>query len=512
LSFETYPAASRFAFSMRFRFLWFLLALPAACGSGPSAERIQALGSGVLVIEIDGWRRDHLATYGYGQSTMPYLEKWAQECLVLEDAWSSGSSVLPATVALLTGCDPSLSRHPGIALDNGTLLPLAFPWELPKDMPLLAFQFLMAGWNTALFDSTGKTNEIKRIHVGFERLGQKAVPGSQGGPGLSAPDLEAQWMDWLRGLDHGSDWYAHWHVADLEAFTRDTPFEPSESPAAPWDYLPPIAAGEPAFQALPPSRVAPGLESMQDYVAAYDAALLRLDQDLQALLESLRSRNLLGRTTVVLVGGYGMGFGESGLFADAGTLSEVDLAVPLLVRPAAELGIPTGRRIAGLASLVDVAPTVLELARLPVPTGWQGRSLGPLWRGESAIRSEAFAIPAIHEGFAVIDQQGLFLHMWPQRGGSPLLEASWFGKVGGHEEPFEVLLARGQGLRPLAYRHGVKDSERSGTIRSEGLAWQRWTGGLAAYLHSDPFGRRRGVWVDDPSADPPFQAIPDWVR
>ncbi|MEZ5974717.1 MAG: hypothetical protein R3E96_07700 [Planctomycetota bacterium] len=50
------------------------------------------------------------------------------------------------------------------------------------------------------------------------------------------------------------------------------------------------------------------------YRAMYRSALRQLDTDLLALRSMLAEQRLLGRTTIVLVGGYGLSFGESGLF------------------------------------------------------------------------------------------------------------------------------------------------------------------------------------------------------
>ncbi|MDF1836364.1 MAG: sulfatase-like hydrolase/transferase, partial [Planctomycetota bacterium] len=238
------------------------------------------------------------------------------------------------------------------------------------------------------------------------------------------------------------------------------------------DYAPPVGPGEPVFHSLPGSRVMPGLESMGDYVGAYDSALARLDWDLEHLLKKLGEKGILGRTTVVLVGGYGMGFGEAGLMADAGTLSEVDLAVPLLIRPAPELEFPVGNRIPAVVSLVDLGPTLMHMHQVQLPPDLAGRSLAGLMLGNTdSVRDFAFAIGDIHAGFAVIDDRGMFVHSLPQVGGPPDLGTSWFGSVDQGAGPVEVLLPRGEGLRPDAYRAGVGDGARASELRAAGEAW-----------------------------------------
>ena len=64
--------------------------------------------------------------------------------------------------------------------------------------------------------------------------------------------------------------------------------------------------------------------------------------------------------------------------------------VPLIARVP---GLPAGRTEARFASFLDVTPTILDLAGLPVPDYMDGRSLLPLIRGDEPVpwREEIFA-------------------------------------------------------------------------------------------------------------------------
>ena len=482
-----------------------------ACSPEPRAPERLSLGSGVLIIEIDGWRKDHLSLYGYEHPTTPNLDRWSQQAWVFEDAWSTGSGVLPASASLLSGCDSILSRHPGIALRDGEVVAAAFPWQFPPAMPLLAFEFLAQGWRTGLFDGTGRVNELRGVHLGFETLEQVGVPGSDGVESLHFEQLAERWERWLVDQRHGSDWFAYWHVADLERFTAATDV------ALPWpgpqalNFELPVASVDPAFHALPKSRQHPEWRRVADLVAGYDAALLRLDARLGAFFETLEDQRLLGRTTVILVGGYGMGFGEAGLFADAGTLSEADLAVPLIIRPARDLGLPVGLRVPGLASLADVAPTALELARIAAPAGWQGRSLMPLWRESQPVREYAYAVADLHAGFAVIDERGLFVHAFQGDSAALRLGETWSGSKRRPGSAWECLLTRGQGLRPYAYRLGLPDDAWAQTLRTRGKAWEAWGTRLASQVH--PFAVRLPSLGSEEAAQAPSDFDqPEWAR
>ena len=112
-------------------------------------------------------------------------------------------------------------------------------------------------------------------------------------------------------------------------------------------------------------------EDMADYfgeIAAYDAAV-------GALLDRLEATGLAAATLVIVSGDHGPpGFphGKCNLY-DFGT------SVSLAIRGPK---IPGDRVIDDLVSLTDLAPTILESAKLPVPSNMTGKSLLPLLQSD----------------------------------------------------------------------------------------------------------------------------------
>src|SRR6185436_9957706 len=98
------------------------------------------------------------------------------------------------------------------------------------------------------------------------------------------------------------------------------------------------------------------------------------DAALGTFLEGLRQRGLDTNTSFVLYGDHGEAFGEhEGNFGHTLFVHEENIHVPLLI--AAPGAWASGRRIRRVASLIDVAPTVLDLLGLPAPGDYQGASL-----------------------------------------------------------------------------------------------------------------------------------------
>jgi len=115
--------------------------------------------------------------------------------------------------------------------------------------------------------------------------------------------------------------------------------------------------------------------SRAEAIAAYYAAITYLDRQVGVLLDQLDRLKLWERTIVVLFSDHGFHLGDHGGLWAKLTLFEQSARTPLLIAA------PGGRR--GVASprvveLLDLYPTLAELAGLPRPVGIEGRSLVPL--------------------------------------------------------------------------------------------------------------------------------------
>ncbi len=117
--------------------------------------------------------------------------------------------------------------------------------------------------------------------------------------------------------------------------------------------------------------------------ARYDAEVQFTDKHIGLILGALRDAGLADKTAVVVFADHGEAFGEHKLggeplyFHGESLYNEV-LRVPLLIHVPGK----GPQVISERASLIDLAPTVLELAGAPLPTSFRGRSLANLVLGE----------------------------------------------------------------------------------------------------------------------------------
>jgi arylsulfatase A-like enzyme len=126
-------------------------------------------------------------------------------------------------------------------------------------------------------------------------------------------------------------------------------------------------------------------------IALYDGEIANADRQIGALLDEVKALGLLEKTIIIFLSEHGDMMGKHGRFMRGGplrgTFYDDVIRVPLLIRHPG-LG-PS--RIGGLAQVVDLAPTILDMLGLPRPDGFAGKSLRPLILDGAAVNARIFA-------------------------------------------------------------------------------------------------------------------------
>ena len=156
--------------------------------------------------------------------------------------------------------------------------------------------------------------------------------------------------------------------------------------------------GAAAFAACPdpqPDRLPPWPWNGHDAPRLdYLRTLMALDDSVGTVLSALDGLGVARSTYVVFLSDNGLLLGEHRL-GDKRLAYEESLRIPLVIG-GADL---TGRRVSATALNLDLAPTVVELAGLGVPSPMQGRSLAKLLRGGPAPARESFLYEYRRESF-----------------------------------------------------------------------------------------------------------------
>jgi arylsulfatase A-like enzyme/Flp pilus assembly protein TadD len=314
------------------------------------------VNANVVVISVDTLRRDHLAPYGAPFETVA-ASRLAREGVLFERAVSQVPLTLPSHASLFTGLYPP---HHAVR-DNGGFV-------LGPGATTLAERFREAGYRTAAFVSSYILHSrwgIAQGHESYEDSFDYSEIESRNLADVERPAASVvdRALDWLRAPRRGERPFYLWvHL-----------YDPHEPYAPPDEYR----------------RRAP---------TAYAGEVMYADAQIERLLESLDAQGLRRNSLIIYLSDHGESLGDHGESTHGIFLYGATLDVPLILAPprGAELGSPAlalaGRRVRGLARLVDVTPTLLDLVGLPVPAGLDGTSLLPMLAHEGAVAAASTPI------------------------------------------------------------------------------------------------------------------------
>jgi phosphoglycerol transferase MdoB-like AlkP superfamily enzyme len=300
-------------------------------GDDLSRWRGAAAGRNVVLIVLESAGAEYLRPYGASHDPMPNLSELAQTSLIFEDAYAVYPESIKALFSILC------SRYPAMDTETESYARIT--------TPSLASLLKATGYRTALFHS-GR----------FMYLGMKAVIENRGFEILEDAGAIGGNYESSFGVDEPST--VRRALAWIDSLPRRERFFLT--------YLP--IAGHHPYETPEPGPF-PEREESDRYLNALHYA----DASLGALLRGLRDRGLDRNALFVVFGDHGQAFGRhQGNYGHTLFLYEENIRVPYLISMP---GLITQQaRIAKKISLIDTAPTILDLLGLPSPPDHQGRS------------------------------------------------------------------------------------------------------------------------------------------
>jgi arylsulfatase A-like enzyme len=292
-------------------------------------------------------RADRLGVYGHAVDTTPYLDQLARQGVHLTEVLSNAPWTRPGIGALTTG------RHPrALGLDDSSVERKKQP-GIAEQVSTLGERFTAAGWT-----SIGATaNPNAGAWVGF----------AQGF--AEYEDTSAQWAQGIEKVPGAQV---------VEAFLADT-----ASVSGPlYGQLVLVDAHRPLGWEFAGKRRAGISLWARSIPERYDAGLSMVDAAVQRLDEGLAAQGR-GDRLLIFIGDHGEGLNlprKAGP-SHAKHVYWQNLHIPWIAHGD---GVAAGHQVSGLASSVDLMPTLLELAGLPAaaPEEQHGRSLAPALRGQ----------------------------------------------------------------------------------------------------------------------------------
>ena len=136
-------------------------------------------------------------------------------------------------------------------------------------------------------------------------------------------------------------------------------------------------------------------EHIERAVNYYDNGVVQTDAVIHDLLATLKAKNYLDHSLVVITGDHGESLGEHGLFAHANSVREEALRVPLILLSYGYVPAPLPEHVP-TASQVDIAPTMLAELGFVRPRTWTGMALQNFAGREFSYFQEGNDVGLIH--------------------------------------------------------------------------------------------------------------------
>ncbi len=324
----------------------------------------------ILLILEDALRADRLSVYG-GPVPAPAHQRLAQAGTLFERAFSQATQTRSSVPSLMTSLPPSAT---------GTW---DFSDSLRDEYVTLAELLRTCGYTTASFLQNGNAGAYAGLHQGFD------VVFDEKNNGVHAADVLG---DKLRGwIEQHRDrpFFAYVHILDPHG-----PFDPVLRPA-----LPSAESGTPVHpdRALDPAWLTTPTAEIRRTL--YDAEIAANDAALGDFWKWLDERELMARSVIALLADHGEYLGDAGGLWRHHPPSRLEVArVPLLL---AAPGLAGGRRESAHVGLLDVAPTLLDLAGIDTShSAVFGRSLAPMLKGSAPWPERALFVeePGLERG------------------------------------------------------------------------------------------------------------------
>jgi arylsulfatase A-like enzyme len=372
----------------------------------------------VLLVTIETLRADHVGALGYTRNVTPNLDRLARQGALFRNVVAQAPFTLPSVSSLMTGVTPprhGVRNHPA-SLDDGIVT--------------LAERFRDEGYRTAAMTRHTWLRRKSGLDQGFDEYHNNKFSA-----GLDARSLSLAAVDWIESHRTSSDapFFLWLHFLDPHLpYTPNYPYSAlfheeheSDSQVAHLrsmvdlpreDFLPtPYAdmAGGPHYDLVLPHyadneilldlafwRRSRGsiffgktryTEShVQEMRDLYDGAILYADDNLGRILDALEESGLDASTVVAVASDHGEAFGEHELFFTHDfTLYDEVLRVPMVVRHPGV--VPERTVVDQQVRLMDLGPTLLELAGLESSSDLEAVSLVPVLTGGSIPFLSAFA-------------------------------------------------------------------------------------------------------------------------
>jgi arylsulfatase A-like enzyme len=336
---------------------WTIIGLSIDILSGASA--LAEDRPNILLAIADDWSFGHAGVYGCQWVQTPNFDRLAEKGLLFRQAFTPNAKCAPSRATVLTG------RY-SWQLEAAANHVCYFPTKYGSFVERLAADgyfggYTGKGWGPGVAqDEDGQPRQI----TGTAYSRRKAQPPASG---ISAIDYAANFADFLRDVPAGTPW-VFWYGA----------LEPHRG----YEFGSGIRQGKSLDQIDRVPNCWPDNDVVRNDLLDYAVEVEHFDAHLGRILELLKSTGQWENTLVIVTSDHGMPFPRI-----KGQAYDASNHVPLAIHWPGGIS-QSGRQVDDFVSFVDLAPTILDAARIksigPIMQPISGRSLLNIFRATAS--------------------------------------------------------------------------------------------------------------------------------
>ena len=320
----------------------------------------------------------HLDCYGADGVPSPFLDNFAQQGALFTNYFTSSPCCSPSRGCAMSG---------QYAHTNGLMGLVNRGWSMPEETKTVVDYFNEAGYETA--------------HFGFQHERYISTANRYQVEGLPvypeddwASNRDEEWAD--RAVPKAIEYLENRADSDQPFYLN---IGTVEVHASRWESNFPeghiqnricIYGEDPPDKVYVPPHL-PDVSAIRRSLGRFQGAIRFLDGYFQLLLDAVERLGLVENTLVIFTTDHGIaGMRAKGTLYDAGTEIALMMRLPGVI--------PEGMVVSELIQNIDIAPTILEAAGVPVPSSMQGKSFWSLLTGEDYEPHEDIVIERTWHG------------------------------------------------------------------------------------------------------------------
>ncbi|MFC2162226.1 sulfatase [Candidatus Altiarchaeota archaeon] len=340
--------------------------------SVPSDEGADPIGPldcsdcNIVFISIDTLRADHLGVYGYYRDTSPNIDELAGHSIVFKNAYSTASTTTESHMSMFTSLFP---RIHGIRNTNDAI---GFRSILLEGVRTVTQLLKEKGYKTVGFTDGGNVYSKLGFSRGFDYY-------SNDGNITKA-------IEYVKDHKDGEKFFLFYHTYHVHSpyilepgydkffnkeYEGDIPSTHDELGKAGRNLS--FERWQDRYQSITNSTDPKDIQHLKDL---YDGEISQMDEWMGDLFQAIREN--APNTVIIFTSDHGEEFRDHGHLFHRRKAYEELVHVPLII---SHPNIRAGSVVEGRVSLIDLAPTITDVAGIPPIGQFQGRSLAEIVSG-----------------------------------------------------------------------------------------------------------------------------------